>query len=818
MTNARSLTRFVRLAAAPAALLAAQAALATDLHVPSHYPNIRAAVTAAVSGDQIILADGRYAGELNRNINLTGKNVVFRSASGNPVNCVIDCEDRDPAFGFFEGQTSAVIEGITVENASVSGRGGAAVYSRSGCPTIRNCIFLDNYADKGAAIYLTGTLVGTGVIENCTFISNNTAGIGAAICIEQVQGGDRWIRNCLFFENEAYFQQGGAIFCNTQAANSNTYIANNLFISNVAPIGDALSIVFNTRAWNNIFWNNGDDPVRVVNGATIGDSIIQGLPVTPDGAGNYGADPQFVDFAGGNYRLRSTSPGVNTGRATDGMSTDLDGNPRIRGGIIDIGPYELQQGSTQLPNDTCATAITITDGEHPGTTVGATRDGADTCRPTSSSGDVWYRYTAPCSQTLLLDTCGSSFDTMLSVYAGACGNLNQVACNDDSEDRCPINPSSAALELPVVVGTTYFIRISGSGNQAGEFVLSSYLQIPTPNSCEQPRSIQSADTFFNTVCENLELLVACPGGDTSPTAWLSYVAPADGVVTFDTCGSSFDTTVSAFRGECGALIFLGCNDDTACSSSQVNSFLSLPVNAGATYRLCIGGYNGTRGEGNIRTAFTPVVASPLTNGSFELGSLGTLPIGSTAIQGWTVTHGGVDCFDGWQSADGQRSVDLQGLDESGGVRQTVATTPGQRYRLTFALAGNPDGGPALKSMNARAGKTAETFLFDTTGRSHQNMGWVDRSLVFVAAGGATEIEFRSVDMPSSWGAVIDNVRLEEDTGNPCRADFNDDGGVNSQDFFDFIAAFFAGDADFNHSGATNSQDFFDFLTAFFAGC
>ncbi len=62
--------------------------------------------------------------------------------------------------------------------------------------------------------------------------------------------------------------------------------------------------------------------------------------------------------------------------------------------------------------------------------------------------------------------------------------------------------------------------------------------------------------------------------------------------------------------------------------------------------------------------------------------------------------------------------------------------------------------------------------------------------------------------------------LDLTLGNPCRADFNGDGVVDSPDFFDFLNAFFVSDpaADINDDTLINSADFFDFLTAFFAGC
>jgi len=57
------------------------------------------------------------------------------------------------------------------------------------------------------------------------------------------------------------------------------------------------------------------------------------------------SNPLFVDAGNGNYHLQGTSPCIDIGNNSyvpAGVTTDLDGNPRIQNGTVDLGAYEYQ--------------------------------------------------------------------------------------------------------------------------------------------------------------------------------------------------------------------------------------------------------------------------------------------------------------------------------------------------------------------------------------------------------------------------------------------------------------------------------------------
>jgi choice-of-anchor C domain-containing protein len=177
-----------------------------------------------------------------------------------------------------------------------------------------------------------------------------------------------------------------------------------------------------------------------------------------------------------------------------------------------------------------------------------------------------------------------------------------------------------------------------------------------------------------------------------------------------------------------------------------------------------------RGQGNATKPGGDKTDNLLMNGSFEEGpepagqGFTLLEKGSTVIRGWQVTQGNIDYVGSyWQPADGKRSIDLNGT-VRGGIGQTFKTKKGQKYRVTFSMAGNPnpDEKPALKRLGvSAAGKSAE-FDFDTTGRSFKDMGWVTRTWEFTAVAGETTLEFYSLsEERKGCGPTLDNVSVSE---------------------------------------------------------
>lgn len=171
--------------------------------------------------------------------------------------------------------------------------------------------------------------------------------------------------------------------------------------------------------------------------------------------------------------------------------------------------------------------------------------------------------------------------------------------------------------------------------------------------------------------------------------------------------------------------------------------------------LCLGNLSG-----NAQTNL-------IVNGGFETPTVslsGWLSYQEpSGFKGWSVESGGVDLVgtNFFASASGLQSLDLNAGD-AGKVYQDVITVPGEKYRLRFAFAANPDmivcGGPAVRSMEVRWNSILlATPAQDVRGHSPTDLGW--REFSFIVTGGGTDrLSFKSLT-PGCAGPAVDDVSL-----------------------------------------------------------
>lgn len=163
-------------------------------------------------------------------------------------------------------------------------------------------------------------------------------------------------------------------------------------------------------------------------------------------------------------------------------------------------------------------------------------------------------------------------------------------------------------------------------------------------------------------------------------------------------------------------------------------------------------------------------ASLVVNGSFEDGPAveGFKPLdpGSTALKGWVVTRGQIDVVhesaEKNKAADGKRHLDLHGSPGFGGVKQSIDTRVGRRYRVTFQMSGNPGVGHVNVQLTVRAAGKDKEFACAMAGKTLDDLKWEKMSWEFTATGTTTELEFHTAMPPTSnafGGPLLDDVRV-----------------------------------------------------------
>ncbi|MFO0832762.1 MAG: hypothetical protein U0637_13100 [Phycisphaerales bacterium] len=240
-------------------------------------------------------------------------------------------------------------------------------------------------------------------------------------------------------------------------------------------------------------------------------------------------------------------------------------------------------------NDTCAGAIPIAcNDSFVGSNCGATADAlaAGPCGFVPNNA-VWYRVVGD-GNAFAASTCGAetNFDTLLHVYSGSCGAFVPVACNDDS--TCTFSGTQSRVSWVTTPGVNYYILVSGWGGGSGTFRLTvSNGGRPFNDDCSNALTVPIGSYAGNLRCATPDGSSSCATTAANRSVWYRFVAPADGTLVVDTCGSrntggvdaGVDTVLSAFANSCAGPQIL-CNDEGSTGCNVHDSRISSAMTAG----------------------------------------------------------------------------------------------------------------------------------------------------------------------------------------------------------------------------------------------
>lgn len=459
----------------------------------------------------------------------------------------------------------------------------------------------------------------------------------------------------------------------------------------------------------------------------------------------------------------------------------------------------------QPANNACSNAVQLpaAGGVFTGDMSGATRDALSTSCPASQTGtDVYFSITPTSNAIYTIETCGSSFDTVLSVHAATCpvSMATEVAggCNDDA---CGFQSRVRVLLLS---GQSYLIRLGTfNASTAGGAYTLQVTQTPQAanDECGTGNPQLTLDTPLNasnigaTTSFVINPASTCGGFSGSGGAsdmFYRFTPPSTGAYTFSTCSptSTLDTVISV-HGSCADPLtsIIGCNDDagpSGCASNQFSSSLTVALTGGQTYAVRVAGYRGTSG-GSV--------------GPFTL-----LVTRSTMATGACCKSSGV-C-----------TIALSGTCSDQYLGDSVLCSP------------NPCAGPPQGACCTTSGACELSASDHCTGTYMGDWTACSPSICPAYPGACCIGATCRTSLPSECvpiglaGAVFKGPGTScQSAAGPicCYADFNKANSVTIQDIFDFLNEWFSGSATAQVGGSGQGspviQDIFSFLNAWFAG-
>ena len=223
---------------------------------------------------------------------------------------------------------------------------------------------------------------------------------------------------------------------------------------------------------------------------------------------------------------------------------------------------------------------------------------------------VWFRWTAPATGSLRVDTCmapptGAQADVLLGVYSGtAVDGLTALAENDEGEACQSWAGGPASVEIDVIAGTTYRVLVTGFDGAMGEFDLRWALSpVPANDDFSAAATLGATSGSLDESTVGADKEAGEPdhadnaGGH---SVWYRFIAAATGPAELSTCSAaSFDTLLAAYTGtNVAQLTQVAANDDSSCVGGR--SFVRFDVVAGLTYSVAVDGWSGRSGTFTLR--------------------------------------------------------------------------------------------------------------------------------------------------------------------------------------------------------------------------